>query len=116
MKCSQTNKKYTIKVKDLTTETSDPLTDRDLTKNTKLVMTYRGKPYPVQFLQFKGNYLLWGFTIAIHMLRYTIETEQSKRGSKEKDPVNPPEDDASNSNTADVLAKAKVRVCLLTVL
>lgn len=57
VRCCQTNKQYTIKVKDLSLEKlmmNLLLTNIILFTNAKLMMTYRGKLYAVQFVQFKG--------------------------------------------------------------
>ena len=54
MRCSQTGKQHTVKVKELSREDSMPLTEKDLTKGAHLMLEFKGKPYPVTFSQFKG--------------------------------------------------------------
>lgn len=54
MKCSQTGKYYTIKVKNLTRVNGDSLTTEDFKKGTNLIMEYKGKPYPAEYVRDAG--------------------------------------------------------------
>lgn len=57
VKCAQLGKKLVVKMKDLTSETSDPLRKTDLKKGASLLAEYKGKSYPVLFESFAGKYL-----------------------------------------------------------
>lgn len=57
VKCSQTGKNLTIKAENLSKENFEPLTKDDFVAGTALIVHYKGKPYPVEFIQFKGNLL-----------------------------------------------------------
>ena len=54
VRCSQTGKQHAVKVGDLSKEDCSPLNEKDLTKGSSLMLDYKGKPYPVTFVQFKG--------------------------------------------------------------
>ena len=54
VKCCQTGKKLTVKVKDLSREDSQSLTVHDLTNGASLILNHKEKFYPVQFLEYKG--------------------------------------------------------------
>ena len=54
VRCAQTGKQHFAKVKDLSREDCSPLTKKDLTRGTNLMLDYKGKSYPVTFIQFKG--------------------------------------------------------------
>ncbi len=55
MKCSQMGKNHTIRIKDLTKETGEPVTEEDLKPGNSLIMDYRGKPYPAEFVRNSGT-------------------------------------------------------------
>ena len=55
VKCAQLGKKLVVKMKDLTTETSDPLRKTNLKKGASLLAEYKGKSYPVLFESFAGK-------------------------------------------------------------
>lgn len=71
VRCSQTGKQHLVKVRDLFNEDCSLLTEEDLTRGSSLMLDYKGKTYPVTFIQFKGllriNYivqLIAGFVFA----------------------------------------------------
>lgn len=51
--CSQTSKKYSVKVCDLSREDGNQLTDEYLSKGAELIWRYEGKDWPVKFVQWK---------------------------------------------------------------
>lgn len=55
VQCSQTGKEHAVKVKDLSREDAEPLTPEALTKGASLMLSFKGKPYPVKFQKFKGK-------------------------------------------------------------
>lgn len=55
VQCSQTGKQHTVKVKTLSKENGDPIASGDLTKGNTLLMDFKGKPYPAQFVKFAGS-------------------------------------------------------------
>lgn len=54
VQCCQTNRRHVVKIKDLSREDGDTLTMVDFKVGNTLMMMYRGKPYPVKFIEFKG--------------------------------------------------------------
>lgn len=54
VKCSQTSKCHNTKLKDLSREDGEPLSKKDLTKGSNLILEMRGKSYAVQFM-YKGK-------------------------------------------------------------
>ena len=57
VKRTQQGKKLVVKMKDLTTESLDPLRKADLKKGASLLADYKGKAYPVLFESFAGKYV-----------------------------------------------------------
>ena len=53
VKCSQTGKSHTVKLRDLSREDCEPLTTRDCARGSDLMVDIKGKVYPVKFIQFK---------------------------------------------------------------
>ena len=53
VKCPQTGKYHNVKVKDLSNEDGEPLQPEEVARSTTLVLTFKGKPYDVQFVRFK---------------------------------------------------------------
>ena len=54
MRCCQTGKLHVAKVKDLSNEDFEALTNNDLVSDSSLMYTIKGKPYPVVVVRFKG--------------------------------------------------------------
>ena len=50
VKCSQTSKCHNTKLKDLSREDGEPLSKKDLTKGSNLILEMKGKSYAVQFM------------------------------------------------------------------
>ena len=55
MKCSQTGKLHTVKLRDLSREDREPLAKSDLVKGSDLMVEMKGKLYPVKIAQFKDS-------------------------------------------------------------
>ena len=55
VKCSQTSKLHSVKLRDLSREDLEPVTIKYLSKGAKLMLDLKGKTYPVQFMHFKGE-------------------------------------------------------------
>lgn len=55
VKCSQTSKLHSVRLKELSREDMAPVTNKYLTKGAKLMLAWKGKEYPVQFMHYKGN-------------------------------------------------------------
>lgn len=56
VRCSQTGKLHIAKLKDLARADFEALSNTDLVTGSTLMFHYKGKPYPVQFIRFKGQY------------------------------------------------------------
>lgn len=65
MKCAQQGKRLIVKMKDLSTETMEPLRKADFKKGASLLAEYKGKSYPVLFESFAGKHrvLVWPLRI-----------------------------------------------------
>ena len=55
VQCCQTGKKLNVRVKDVTTEDCQSLTESDFVSGANLILNHKGKSYPVQFVEFKGK-------------------------------------------------------------
>ena len=55
VKCAQTSKLHSVKIKDLSRGDCEPLTKKDLTKGSNLIIEMKGKLYPVKFMHFRDN-------------------------------------------------------------
>jgi hypothetical protein len=55
VKCSQTGKTKPVKVRKLSKESLEPLTEDDLTPGSKLLMEYGGKSYDVEVVHSGGT-------------------------------------------------------------
>lgn len=55
VQCSQMGKQHTVKVKDLSREDNLPLSHDDLEPKMSLILQYKGKPWPVSFVKYKGK-------------------------------------------------------------
>ena len=55
VQCSQTGRKHQVKLRDLTKEDGE-ISSADFVRGSAMIMNFKGKPYPVKFLQFKGWY------------------------------------------------------------
>jgi hypothetical protein len=56
LKCSQEGKVFTAKIRDLSREDLQPLSNSDFSKGSLLLCDIRGKAYPVQFIAFDGTF------------------------------------------------------------
>ena len=54
MKCSQTGKVLSVKVRDLSREDGESFQESDFTRGANLILEYKGKLYPVRFLTYAG--------------------------------------------------------------
>ena len=54
VQCAQTAKQYSAQVKHLSREDGEHLTDNDFTIGSVLMWQYKGKDYPVTFVDWKG--------------------------------------------------------------
>ena len=103
MKCSQTGKLHTVKLRDLSREDCEPLTKSDLTKGSDLMMKMKGKLYPVKFAQFKDNN---------KSSNGRSKEKASEKAAKKRHLVDEEEEDGKlrdKTNVSEILAKAKVR-------
>lgn len=57
VQCSQTAKRYTVQAKCLSREDGEHLHNEDFTKGSQLMWQYKGKDYPVTFVECKGKHL-----------------------------------------------------------
>ena len=57
VKCSQTGKKIKAKGGNLSRKDSKPLTAKDLSKGSNLLVEVNGTSYPMTFVEFIGMYL-----------------------------------------------------------
>ena len=55
MKCAQQGTRFSVKMKDLTSENLEPIRKSHLRKGTSLMADYKGKTYPVIFETFTGK-------------------------------------------------------------
>lgn len=54
MNCPQTGKHHTVKAGKLSREDAEPLTNDDLFEGALLILDFKGKSYPVEFIEFAG--------------------------------------------------------------
>ena len=78
VQCCQTNKRHTIKVKDLHREDGETLTTDYMVKGADLIMAYKGKPYEVQFIQFKGTLVDMLLNDYIYVMSFTRQWREKK--------------------------------------
>ena len=55
MKCAQTGKQYTVKVKALSREDGEALRESNFVKGASLMLEHKGKSYPVRFVSYAGK-------------------------------------------------------------
>ena len=67
MLCPQSGKNHTVKIGKLSREDGDPLTNDDLFKGSVLILDYKGKSYPVEFMEFVD-----GKNVFLSHCNYTI--------------------------------------------
>ena len=59
VRCAQTGKKHLIKIRNLSRDDdTEQLTLEDLQEGSSLIMMHRKTPYPVTFVQLKGEYVI----------------------------------------------------------
>ena len=52
--CPQSGKRHTVKVGKLSREDAEPLQNSDLFEGALLILDYKGKTWPVEFVEFTG--------------------------------------------------------------
>jgi hypothetical protein len=57
VKCAQTGKQLTVKVKDLAREDGEAFRESDFTNGASLMLERKGKSYPVRFLSHAGKFV-----------------------------------------------------------
>ncbi len=57
VRCAQTEKQHVIKLKNVSKDDMEPLTNEDLKGGACVIMHHKNNPYPVTFVLLKGEYM-----------------------------------------------------------